>query len=128
MRDIHIELEGAEYAADFITSVSDVLPDTWSRDGILEAQVSTREDVQYCFRYEPGDERPRTALVLAGPGDTLTVAVVVPIDRDVDLSDDTYDGIVDDFWEDVLVPVLEKHRKGETPYDLEADLVDRDEA
>lgn len=127
MRDIHIELESAECAADFITSVSEALPDAWSRDGILEAQVSTREDVQYCFRYEPVDERPRTALVLAGPGDTLTVAVVVPIDRDVDLSDDTYDAIVDDFWQNVLVPVLEKHRGGETPYDLDADLVDRDE-
>ena len=79
----------------------------WRRDGILESQVTTQEEIQYCFRNEPGAERPRTALCLAGTPQTLTVAVVVPVDRGVELDAETYDGIVREFYEEYLVEAVE---------------------
>jgi hypothetical protein len=126
MKDIHIELASADAAPKLVTALCERLPFEWKRDGILEAQVSTREDVQYCFRYEPDDQRPRCALVLAGPGDELTVAVVVPIDRGVDLSDEAYDSIVEDFWEDVVAPLLVERESGEASVGFEGELVERD--
>ncbi len=76
----------------------------WKRDGILEQQVSTREDVQLCFRNEPAGDRPRTALCLAGTDETLTVATVVPIDRGIELDDEQYAAVVREFCDDVLEP------------------------
>jgi hypothetical protein len=126
MKDIHIQLASSADATELVAALCERLPFEWKRDGILEAQVSTREDVQYCFRYEPDDGRPRCALVLAGPGDELTVAVVVPIDRGVDLSDDAYDSIVEDFWQDVMAPLVEEGSSDGAPVDVRAELVDRD--
>jgi hypothetical protein len=126
MKDIHIQLASAADATELVAALCERLPFEWKRDGILEAQVSTREDVQYCFRYEPDDSRPRCALVLAGPGDELTVAVVVPIDRGVDLSDDAYDSVVEDFWQDVMAPLVDEGSSEGAPVDVRAELVDRD--
>jgi hypothetical protein len=75
---------------------------TWKRDGILEDQVSTQEEHQLCFRNDPGGDRPRTALCLAGTAETLTVATVVPIDRGVELDDEQYDAVVLEFFSEVL--------------------------
>jgi hypothetical protein len=79
----------------------------WSRDGILETQVTTHEEVQYCFRNDPGTGRPRTALCLAGTPEVLTVAVVTPVDRGPDLDPETYDAIVREFYEEQLLPAVE---------------------
>lgn len=90
------------------SALAEYLPAGWRRDGILESQVSTQEDVQYAFRNEPGKggDRPRAALVLAGPAETLTVAVVTPIDRDGELSDAQYDAMVEEFWRKVVEPAV----------------------
>ena len=80
----------------------------WSRDGILEQQVSTNEPVQYCFRNEPVGERPRSCICIAGPPDILTVAAIVPIDRGVELDDEEYNAILEDFYTQMLEPVLER--------------------
>lgn len=79
----------------------------WNRDGILEQQVSTQEEVQLCFRNEPGGKRPRAGLCIAGTEETLTVAAVVPIDREVELSDEQYAAIVEEFYREILQPALE---------------------
>lgn len=79
----------------------------WSRDGILEHQVSTQEEVQLCFRNEPGGDRPRAALCLAGTEETLTVAAVVPIDRGIELSDDQYAELVREYYREILEPAVE---------------------
>jgi len=106
--DIRIEL-GSTSVADLEEALGQSCTGTaiWSRDGILEHQVSTHEDVQICLRNEPAGERPRTAICLAGTDETLTVATVVPIDRDVDLTDDRYGAVVEEFYGDVLSPAIE---------------------
>jgi len=105
--DIRIELDELS-PPELIDALCEALPDGWSRDGILEHQVSTREEVQYCFRREGvDDEVPRCALCLAGPGEVLTVAAVVPIDRGVELSDDQSGEVVAEFYRDVVRPVVE---------------------
>jgi hypothetical protein len=104
-RDIRLELDDVT-PPDLVEAFCDQLPEDWSRDGILEHQVSTREEVQYCFRHAGHDEWPRCALCLAGPSETWTVAAVVPIDRGVELSDDQTDAIVEDFYTSVVEPVV----------------------
>lgn len=105
--DIRIDISRVK-SADFAEAIGRQIAGepTWSRDGILEHQVSTQEELQYCFRNEPGSGRPRTAICLAGSPETLTVATVVPIDRDVELSDQQYAGVVREFHDDVLAPAL----------------------
>lgn len=105
--DIRIALQGVT-PPKFVETLAEHLPFEWRRDGILEHQVSTQEDVQYAFRNEPGpdSERPRTGLVLAGPPETLTVATVVPVDRGIDLSDDMYAEIVEEFYDKVVAPAV----------------------
>ena len=101
--DIHIELNdttpgdlaealGRECAGD----------PCWMRDGILEDQVSTQEEFQYCFRNEPGGDRPRVALCIAGNRETLTVATVVPIERGIEFNRETYSEIVAEFFGEIL--------------------------
>lgn len=106
--DIRIDLSGTK-PSDLADEIGETIASSvvWKRDGILEHQVSTQEEYQYCFRNEPGGERPRTALCLAGNAETLTVACVVPIDRDVELSDDQHDAIVTEFYSEVLYPSTE---------------------
>jgi len=106
--DIEIELSDTS-PTDFAEALGREIDGdpTWRRDGILEDQVSTREEYQYCFRNEPGGDRPRTALCLAGTAETLTVATVVPIDRGVELEDEEYDEIVVEFFTEVLTPATE---------------------
>lgn len=106
--DIEIQLE-AVAPDDLAEAIGRVIAGdpTWKRDGILEDQVSTQEEYQYCFRNEPGGDRPRTALCLAGTEETLTVATVVPIDRGVELEDEQYDEIVVAFFGEVLTPATE---------------------
>jgi len=106
--DIEIDIS-ATSPADLADALGDSCAGTtlWSRDGILEHQISTREEVQLCFRNEPGGERPRAAICIAGTDETLTVAAVVPIDRGFELSDDQSTEIVSEFFHDILQPALE---------------------
>lgn len=106
--DLRIELGDAS-PADLADAVGRIIGGStiWRRDGILEEQVSTREDVQYCFRNEPPGDRPRTALCIAGTPEILTVATVVPIDRGIELTDEEYAAVVTDFRDEVLQPATE---------------------
>ncbi len=118
-QDIRLELDDVS-PPELVETLCQHLPEGWTRDGILEHQVSTREEVQYCFRHAGTEDRPRCALCLAGPHDILTVAAVVPVDRGIDLSDRQSDGVVSEFYEHVVAPAAES-------LDISAELRDVDE-
>lgn len=105
--DIRVDL--ADVAPDeFARALGPELGVIWRRDGILEEQVSTEHDVEFCFRYDPGDERRPAVLCLAGDDDSLEVATVVALDRGVEFGDEESRGIVENFYDEVVAPALEE--------------------
>ncbi len=84
----------------------DALPTEWSRDGILEHQITTQDPVQFCFRRRSLEEIPRATICLSGTDETLTDAAVVPVDRGPELSEGQQRDLLRDFAEHVLKPAL----------------------
>lgn len=84
----------------------EALPEEWSRDGILEHQITTQDPVQFCFRRRSIDEIPRATICLSGTDETLADAAVVPVDRGPELSEVQKRELLRDFAEHVLEPAL----------------------
>jgi hypothetical protein len=89
------------------TVLHDHLPEEWSRDGILEHQITTQEPIQLCFRRRATDDVPRATLCLSGTDDILTDAAVVPVDRGPDLSEAQRSALLSDFADRVLEPAFD---------------------
>jgi hypothetical protein len=89
------------------------LPDDWSRDGILEHQITTQDDVQMCFRRRATEDVPRTTICVSGTDDVLTDAAIVPVDRGPDLTDEQRATVLSDFASRVLAPAFEDLGSGE---------------
>jgi len=84
----------------------EALPEEWSRDGILEHQITTQDPVQFCFRRRSIDGIPRATICLSGTDRTLADAAVVPVDRGPELSDVQRRDLLQDFVSQVLEPAL----------------------